>query len=99
MLRTFVYPAELERLDGEVIIRFPDFAEGLSGLTGAPTEREILAIAEDALEEIVLGRLARGEEVPRSAWPPARPAVRSGCCSIPSPLRARSSTRCAGPTS
>jgi antitoxin HicB len=61
--KAFIYPAALEHLDGEVIVRFPDFPEAL---TGAATETEALAAAADALEEAVLARLANGEEVPRS---------------------------------
>jgi antitoxin HicB len=61
--QAFIYPAALEYLDGEVIVRFPDFPEVL---TGAATENEALAEAADALEEAVLGRLARGEEIPQA---------------------------------
>lgn len=57
-----IYPASLEYLDGEVIVRFPDFPEVL---TGAATEAGALAEAADALEEAVLGRLADGTEIPR----------------------------------
>lgn len=59
--RASIYPASLEHLDGEVLVRFPDFPEVL---TGAVTEKEALAEAADALEEAVLGRLARSEEIP-----------------------------------
>lgn len=65
MLRAFVYPAQLERLEGEVIVRFPDFPEAL---TGAATEKQALVEAADVLEEVVLARLADGREIPT---PPA----------------------------
>jgi antitoxin HicB len=76
--QAFIYPASLEHLDGEVIVRFPEFPEVL---TGAATETEALTEAEDALEEAVLARLANGEEVP---FPPsAMPAGSVGVMLAP----------------
>lgn len=64
LAQAFIYPADIERLDGEVIVRIPDFPEVL---TGARTEKEALLSAADALEEAVLARLANGEEIPFAA--------------------------------
>jgi antitoxin HicB len=60
-LQAFIYPATLERHEGEVIVHIPAFPEVL---TGAQTDKEALALAADAIEEAVLARLANGEEVP-----------------------------------
>jgi antitoxin HicB len=76
--KTFIYPASLEHLDDEVIVRFSDFPEVL---TGAATETEALAQAADALEEAVLARLANGEEVPRT--PASIPAGHAGVMLAP----------------
>lgn len=61
-MTTWTYAANLERLDsGEIIVTFPDVPEAI---TGAQDEQEALVLADDVLEEAILGRLARGEEIP-----------------------------------
>lgn len=57
----FIYPATIERLDGEILVRFPDFPEAL---TGGSTLAEATDLAADALDEVVLARLASGEGIP-----------------------------------
>jgi antitoxin HicB len=61
MQTTWSYPAVFQRLDDEVIVRFPDVPEAL---TGASTLEEARALAADALEEAVLAYLAEGRAVP-----------------------------------
>lgn len=58
---TWTYPAVFTREPGEVIVSFPDIPEAL---TGAATLEEARVLAEDALEEAVLGYLAHGLTVP-----------------------------------
>jgi antitoxin HicB len=60
-MQTWTYPAVLEHREGEIIVRFPDFPEAL---TGADTLDDALALAADALEEAVLGYLDAGRHVP-----------------------------------
>ena len=63
------YPAVLERHeDGEIVVRFPDLPEVL---TGGSSEAEALAEAADALEEGVLAYMAAGQPapLPREASP------------------------------
>jgi antitoxin HicB len=61
MQTTWSYPAVFQRLDDEVIVRFPDIPEAL---TGAATLEEARVLAADALEEAVLAYLADGRPVP-----------------------------------
>ena len=60
-MQTWTYPAVFERIDGEILVSFPDFPEAL---TGAADEAEAVALAIDALEEVVLAYLADGRDVP-----------------------------------
>jgi antitoxin HicB len=65
----WAYPAIFERLeDGEIVVSFRNFPEAL---TGADDLADAKRLAEDALEEAVLGYLAEGRDVPnpRSARP------------------------------
>lgn len=55
------FPAVLEEHDGEFIVQIVDMPEAL---TGARDRAETLALAADALEVVVLHRLAHGEAVP-----------------------------------
>ncbi len=58
----FHYPAYIDRPGGdEILVSFPDFPEAL---TGANSIDEAYRLAEDALDEAVLSRLAAGEPVP-----------------------------------
>jgi antitoxin HicB len=61
MQTTWAYPAVFTQLDGEVVVRFPDIPEAI---TGAATLDEARALAADALEEAILGYLAAGTPVP-----------------------------------
>lgn len=75
------YPVELKVVeDGAWMATFPD----LGGVTQGEDEASVLAAAEDLLVEIVLGRLAHGEEVPAPSPADGRPVV-----GIPSALAAR----------
>ncbi len=63
MMLTWTYPARIERhADDEYVVSFPDVPEAL---TSARTEGEALALAEDAIEEAILGYLAQGRAVPQ----------------------------------
>ena len=61
MQTTWTYPARFERLTGEIVVRFPDFPEAL---TGAATIEEARTLAADALAEVVLQYLADGRPIP-----------------------------------
>lgn len=74
-MQTWTYPAVFERHGGEIVVRFPDVPEAL---TGAATMEEARALAADALEEAILGYLAEGR-----AAPPPREA---GKGEVPVPL-------------
>ncbi len=63
-MQYFVYPAEFKRIDGEVVVSFPDFPEALTGASSEASDDALLELAQDALEEAVLGRLANREVVP-----------------------------------
>jgi antitoxin HicB len=58
--------------EGGFIVNFPDLANGWSQ---GETRNESLAQAEDLLEEMIPGRMARNEEVPRPSPPKGRPGV------------------------
>ncbi|MEW6599089.1 MAG: helix-turn-helix domain-containing protein [Pseudomonadota bacterium] len=61
-MTTWYYPAKFERFpEGEIVVTFPDVPEAV---TGAFDEREAMGLAEDVLEEAILGRLAQGEDIP-----------------------------------
>lgn len=60
-LETWSYPALFTQADGEVVVRFPDIPEAL---TGADTLAEARVLAADALNEAVLAYLAEGRPVP-----------------------------------
>jgi antitoxin HicB len=61
-------PAE----DGGYIVNFPDLPNGWSQ---GDDRAEALAQAEDLLEEIVLGRMAYGEDIPLPSAAEGRPTV------------------------
>jgi antitoxin HicB len=58
--------------EGGYIVNFPDMPNGWSQ---GEDRAEALAQAEDLLEEIVLGRMAYGEEVPLPSAADGRPTV------------------------
>lgn len=62
------YPARLEDHDGDLVARFPDLPEAI---TGARDRDEAVALAADALDVAVRYRLAHGLPVPdpRAAGP------------------------------
>lgn len=60
-MQTWTYPATFDRVDGEIVVRFPDIPEAL---TGAADMKEARALAADALEEAILGYLAEGTAIP-----------------------------------
>jgi antitoxin HicB len=60
-MQTWTYPAIFDRIDDEVVVRFSDIPEAL---TGAATLEEARMLAADALEEAILGYLAEGRPVP-----------------------------------
>ena len=68
MQTTWAYPAVFAVLDGEIVVRFPDIPEAI---TGASTMDEARALAADALEEAILGYLASGAPVPAPREPVA----------------------------
>lgn len=62
MMTTWFYAARFERFpDEEIVVTFPDIPEAV---TGAFDEHEAAALAEDVLEEAILGRLSQGEDIP-----------------------------------
>ena len=54
------------------IVNFPDLPNGRSQ---GETRDESLAPAEDLLDEMILGGMARNEDVPRPSPPKGRPVV------------------------
>jgi antitoxin HicB len=68
-----LWPVDLIPADeGGFIVNFPDMPNGWSQ---GENRAEALAQAEDLLEEIVLGRMAYGEEVPLPSAANGRPTV------------------------
>lgn len=70
MTRVLSYPASLERKDGGVLVRFPDFAEAR---TLGRDEKQALDAAHDCLREALAGRIRDGEAIPepspmRAGW-------------------------------
>jgi antitoxin HicB len=63
---TWAYPAVFTPLDGEIVVRFPDIPEAI---TGAATLDEARLLAADALEEAILAYLAHGRPVPGPRLP------------------------------
>jgi antitoxin HicB len=61
-------PAE----EGGLIVNFPDLPNGWSQ---GETRDEALEQAEDLLDEMILGRMAHNEDVPRPSPPKGRPVV------------------------
>jgi antitoxin HicB len=61
-------PAE----EGGFIVNFPDLPNGWSQ---GETRDDALAQAEDLLDEMILGRMARNEDVPHPSPPKGRPVV------------------------
>ena len=61
MQTTWAYPAIFTQRDGEVLVRFPDIPEAI---TGAATMDEARVLAADALEEVILSYLASGSPIP-----------------------------------
>ena len=69
----YAWPVELiPAEEGGYIVNFPDLPNGWSQ---GEDRAEALAQAEDLLEEIVLGRMAYGEEVPIPSAAGGRPTV------------------------
>jgi antitoxin HicB len=58
--------------EGGIIVNFPDLPNGWSQ---GETHEEALAHAEDLLEEMILGRMADNEDVPRPSPAKGRPVV------------------------
>jgi antitoxin HicB len=56
-----VYPVDIETVDGEYIVSFPDFGWGA---TSGNSLAEALAEAEDCLSEILAQLIQNGEEIP-----------------------------------
>jgi antitoxin HicB len=68
-----VWPVDLTPAEeGGYIVNFPDMANGWSQGDGRD---EALTQAEDLLEEMVLGRMAHGEDVPLPSPAEGRPTV------------------------
>ena len=61
-------PAE----EGGFVVNFPDLRNGWSQ---GETREEALAHAEDLLDEMILGRMAHNEDVPRPSPAKGRPVV------------------------
>lgn len=66
MQTTWAYPAVFTELDGEIVVRFPDIPEAV---TGGDTMEEARTLAADALEEAILGYLAAGSPIPAPRKP------------------------------
>jgi len=58
--------------EGGFIVNFPDLPNGWSQ---GENRDEALARAEDLLDEMILGRMAHNEDVPRPSPPKGRPVV------------------------
>jgi antitoxin HicB len=83
-MRTFAYPARLERGDksGVVVITFRDFPEAITQGKG---EKDALWQAADCLEEAIAGRIADRREIPKASR-----AVRGErLIPIPAPMAAK----------
>ena len=65
-MRTFVYPARVERGDmpGVLVVTFRDVPEAITQGKG---EKDALWQAADCLEEAIAGRIAGGREIPKSS--------------------------------
>jgi antitoxin HicB len=65
-MRTFVYPARLERGEkrGVLIVTFRDIPEAITQGRG---EKDALWQAADCLEEAIAGRIADGREIPKAS--------------------------------
>lgn len=63
MKRDFNYPVTLtsDRIDGGYVVTFADFPEAAAQ---GETKAEALQQAVDALEEALVGRIKRGDEIP-----------------------------------
>ena len=66
MQTTWAYPAIFTQRDGEVLVRFPDVPEAI---TGAATMEGARVLAADALEEVILSYLASGSPIPAPRRP------------------------------
>ncbi len=61
-MQTWAYPATItEFAPGDLVVRFPDIPEAI---TGGETVEESLSLAADALEEAILAYLAHGRPIP-----------------------------------
>jgi len=60
-MQSWTYPATFERLDGEIVVRFPDVPEAL---TGAEDEAEARELAADALAVALDHYLDTGRDLP-----------------------------------
>ena len=83
-MRTFAYPARLERGDtpGVLVITFRDFPEAITQGKG---EKDTLWQAADCLEEAIAGRIADGREIPRAS----RAARGERLIPVPAPMAAK----------
>jgi len=72
----FVYPAELTKQAGCVVVRFPDLPEALTeGVDALDAVRQ----AVDCLDEAIAGRIRRGDDIP----PPSTPRRRQRMIPVP----------------
>jgi antitoxin HicB len=83
-MRTFAYPARLERGDksGVLVITFRDFPEAITQVKG---EKDALWQAADCLEEAIAGRIADRREIPKAS----RAARGERLIPIPAPMAAK----------
>jgi antitoxin HicB len=83
-VRTFVYPAKLERGDrtGVLVVTFRDVPEAITQGIG---EKDALWQAADCLEEAMAGRIAGGREVPKAS----RAARGERLIPLPAPMAAK----------
>ncbi len=83
-MRTFVYPAKLERGDkpGILVVTFRDIPEAITQGNG---ERDALWQAADCLEEAMAGRIVDGREIPKRS----KAARSERLIPLPAPMAAK----------
>ncbi len=83
-MRTFVYPAKLERGDkpGILVVTFRDIPEAITQGNG---ERDALWQAADCLEEAMAGRIVDGREIPKAS----KAARSERLIPLPAPMAAK----------
>ena len=83
-MRTFVYPARIERGDkpGVLVITFRDVPEAITQGKG---EKDALWQAADCLEEAIAGRIADGRPIPKAS----RAARGERPIPVPAPMAAK----------